>query len=307
MKIGNVKIKNDLLLAPMAGYTDVGFRKICKDYGCGLTYTEMVSAKALIYDSKKTQDLLITEKDENPKAVQIFGHEPEVMAEAIKNPLLDKFDIIDINMGCPAPKIVKNGEGSFLLTNLQLATKIVDSCVKATKKPVTVKMRLGFNDDNVALVFAKSFESVGASAITLHGRTRNQMYSGNANYEEIAKVKKGIKIPLIANGDVTDLKSYRKIKETTNADFVMIGRGALGNPFIFSEILGESYEKNKFKCIQNHINILKKYYSERFIVLNMRKHIAFYLKNEKVDSEDKQKLMKLESLDEVINFCRKIL
>lgn len=306
MKIGNVEIANDLLLAPMAGYTDVGFRKICRDFGCALSYTEMVSAKALIYDSQKTKDLLLTAENEIPKAVQIFGNDANIMAEVCKNELLDKFDIIDINMGCPAPKIVKNGEGSFLLTDIKKATNIVDSCVKATNKPITVKMRLGYNDDNVALDFAKSFESVGASAVTIHGRTKNQMYSGKANYNEIAKIKQQLTIPVIANGDVVDKTSYNKIKAETNADFVMIGRGAVGNPFIFSEILSREYKKDKFYCINEHIDILKKYYNERFIVLNMRKHIASYFKNEKVANNKKLEFMKMESIDEVLEFCKNI-
>lgn len=303
MKIGNVDIENDLFLAPMAGYTDVGFRKVCKDFGCGLTFTEMVSAKALIYDSKKTQELLLTAENETPKAVQIFGHEPDVMAEVCKNEMLDKFDIIDINMGCPAPKIVKNGEGSFLLTDINLATNIVKQCVKATNKPITVKMRLGFNNDNVALNFAKSFESVGASAVTIHGRTQNQMYSGTADYEEIAKIKRALSIPVVANGDVNSVMAYNKIKQQTNADFVMIGRGAVGNPFIFSQILQTNKSEDKFKCILDHINELKKYFSNKFIVLNMRKHIVSYMKNEGFSTSQKLQLMQIEDLDEVINFC----
>lgn len=306
MRIGNVELKNNLLLAPMAGYTDVGFRKVCKDFGCALTYTEMVSAKALVYDSKKTQELLYTEQEELPKAVQLFGHEPEVFVEALKSGYLDKFDIIDINMGCPAPKIVKNKEGSFLLTDIKLATKIVQECVKNTTKPVTVKMRLGFNNDNVALKFAKSFEDVGVSAVAIHGRTRDQMYSGNANYEEIAKIKKALSIPVIANGDIVDLESFNKIKTVTNADFFMIGRGAIGNPKIFADILQNKVYKTKLECITEHINILKKYYNEKFIVLNMRKHLACYLKGMGLTSSQKLELMQINDLNTLLEECNKI-
>lgn len=306
MRIGNVELKNNLLLAPMAGYTDVGFRKVCKDFGCALTYTEMVSAKALVYDSKKTQELLYTEQEESPKAVQLFGHEPEIFVEALKNGCLDKFDIIDINMGCPAPKIVKNKEGSFLLTDIKLATKIAQECVKNTTKPVTVKMRLGFNNDNVALQFAKSFEDVGVSAVAIHGRTRDQMYSGNANYEEIAKVKSALSIPVIANGDIVDLESFNKIKNVTNADFFMIGRGVIGNPKIFADILHNGLNKTKLECITEHINILKKYYNEKFIVLNMRKHLACYLKGMGLTSSKKLELMQINDLNSLLDMCNEI-
>ena len=306
MKIGNMTLENDLFLAPMAGYTEVGFRKVCKDMGCALTYTEMVSAKALIYDSKRTQDLLITEENEQPKAVQIFGHEPDVMAEVCKSGMLDKFDIIDINMGCPAPKIVKNGDGSFLLNDIKLASKIVSSCVESTNKPITVKMRLGYNDEFVAREFAKSFEDVGAKAITVHGRTKNQMYSGLADYDKIRMVKESVNIPIIANGDVKDLDSYNKIKKETNCDFVMIGRASVGNPFVFSKILGVPITKTKKEVVLEHIRVLQKYYSDRYIVLNMRKHIASYMKNENMSQQQKLKVMTIENLSQLIDYCKEI-
>ena len=306
MKIGNVEIKNNLILAPMAGYTDVGFRKLCKDFGAGLTCTEMISAKGLMYDSEKTKELLYTEKEETPTMVQLFGHEPFVMAESCNHPLIQKFDIIDINMGCPAPKITKNKEGSYLLKDIDNATRIVEECVKSSGKPITVKLRLGYDDENVALSFAKNFESVGVSAVTIHGRTKNQMYSGKANYEEIAKIKRELNIPVIANGDVVDLKSYKQIVEITKADFVMIGRGAIGNPHIFADILNNHKPFNKFECINEHIRILKKYYNDKFILLNMRKHIACYLKNMGLSSEQKLKILTLDDLDELIKECKNI-
>ncbi len=304
MKIKNVEIKEGAFLAPMAGYTDVGFRRLCTKFGASLTYTEMVSAKAMMFDSEKTKDLLITDENEKIKAVQIFGHEPFVMAKACQNKLLNKFDIIDINMGCPAPKIVKNHEGSFLLTNKLLAGDIVKACVDSTNKPVTVKMRLGYANDNVAVEFAKYMEKCGASLITVHGRTQSQMYSGVVDAESIKNVKNELSIPVVANGDVVDLKSYQNLLNQTKADAVMIGRGSLGNPTIFSNILGHDVNVNKFDLIDEHIQTLKQYFSDRFITLNMRKHIAFYLKNTGASSEFKQKLMLEEDLDNVLNLLK---
>ena len=311
MKIKNIDIDNNAVLSPMAGYTDIGFRRLCSKFGAGITYTEMVSAKAMMYDSEKTKELLYTDDNEKIKAVQIFGHEPDVMQLAVKNPLLQKFDIIDINMGCPAPKIIKNHEGSFLMTNKNLAGDIVRACVDATDKPITVKMRLGFGSDNVAVDFAKEMERAGASLITVHGRTQSQGYSGEVDYETIKNVKSELSIPVFANGNITSKEKYFEVLKNTNADGVMIGRGALGNPMIFADIFG--YEKtefkdkiiNKYDLIKEHIETLKKYYDERFIVLNMRKHIAFYLKNTGADNTLKQKLMMMEDLDEVLKTLKK--
>lgn len=305
MKIKTLQINNNIVLAPMAGYTDVGFRKLCTKFGASITYTEMVSAKALMYDSEKTKELLYTDPIEKIKAVQIFGHEPDVMAKACQNPLLQKFDIIDINMGCPAPKIVKNHEGSFLLTNKLLAGDIVKACVDATDKPVTVKMRLGYGQDNVAVEFASYMEKCGASLITVHGRTQSQMYSGKVDMESIRRVKEALTIPVIANGDVVDQNSYKILLEQTKCDGVMIGRGALGNPTIFSNIVGKEVKINKFDLINEHICTLRQYFDERFITLNMRKHIAFYLKNTGASAEFKQKLMVEDNLDTVLDMLNK--
>ena len=227
-----------IFLAPMAGVTEVGFRHACKLAGADLTFTEMVSSKALSYESEKTKELLITSPLEDIKAVQIFGHEPDVMALACKREDLQKFDLIDINFGCPAPKIVNNGDGSALLKDLKLLEQIVSFCVKATNKPISCKFRLGYNaGDNVALEVAKICENAGAKMLTLHGRTKSMGYSGQVDLESIAKVKASVKIPVVGNGDVVDEQSYKQML-STGVDAVMIGRGALGNPNIFNILKG---------------------------------------------------------------------
>ena len=298
MKIKNITTKNNLFLAPMAGYTDIAFRHICKQNGAGATTTEMISAKGLIYNSEKTKQLLITSSLEDIKIVQLFGHEPEIISQAICHPLLDKFDIIDINMGCPAPKIVKNGEGSFLMTKMDLAKQIVETAVKSTTKPVTVKMRLGYDKD-VSVEFAKMLEKAGASAITVHGRLTSQGYSENADYSAIEKVKKAVSIPVIANGDVRGEEDYNKILSETKADGVMIGRGAVGNPKIFSDILHLGLPYNKIETIKQQYNILLNYYDEHFAVTNMRKHLLQYFKGEQLPKDLKLKLMQAEFVSEV--------
>lgn len=306
--IKNVELKSNLILAPMAGFSDLAFRAECKKYGAGLTVTEMVSAKALSYKNKKTEELLFTLDDETPKAVQIFGHEPDVMAEACRNPLLQKFDIIDINMGCPAPKIISNGDGSALLKNIDLARKIIEACVNATDKPVTVKFRIGFFDDEiVAVKFAKMCEEAGAAAITVHGRTTKQGYSGLVNYDEIRKVKEAVSIPVFANGDCRSRDDYNKILEITKADGVMIGRAAIGKPEIFEEIAkGGKVSANKFEQIKRHYETMMKYYSERYVVLYMRSHLAGYLKGEYKNSKALVEILKLDKYADILAYLCKI-
>jgi len=306
MKIGNVNLDNNLFLAPMAGYSDVGFRKVCKQFGCGLTYTEMVSAKALFNGSKKTRDLLFTSDIETPKAVQIFGHEPKVMGEVCAFSELSKFDIIDVNMGCPAPKVISNGDGACLLKDIDLAQKILEECVKATDKPITVKYRMGWAKDQ-SVEFAQMFEEVGVKAITLHARTKEQMYSGIPFYQAISAVKRKVKIPVIANGDIKDKKSMLEIKKLTNADGFMIGRGALGNPWIFSLLQDKKFEQNKLQTIYEHISTLLQFYSEHYVVLCMRKHLDKYLKNESISNEQKQELILKTNLKDVKNLLEKYL
>lgn len=303
MKIKNVEFKNDLILAPMAGYTDLGFKLLCEKYGAGATVSEMVSAKALKFESLKTEKLLKLDGLKNVKIAQIFGHEPKVMAEILSKDIFNSYDMIDINMGCPAPKIVKNKDGSSLMKNLDLSFEIISTCVKNTDKPISVKFRKGFDENSVnAVEFAKMCESAGASLITVHGRTREQMYSGKSDYEIIRKVKESVKIPVCANGDVVDQVSYEKIKNETNADFVMIGRGSLGNPYIFSEILGLNYDKNLLKDIEFHYQTLLKIYSEKTVVNTMKKHLAFYLKGKENSSSLKKEIFEINTYNKIIKF-----
>ena len=301
LKIKNVELKSNVILAPMAGFTDMAFRNMCLKAGAGLVCSEMVSSKALHYKNQKTEELLETFESDRPTAVQIFGHEPEIMAEACANPLLDKFDIIDINMGCPARKIISNGDGSALLKDFELARNIIKECVKATEKPITVKFRIGFDEDeNVAVEFAKMCEEAGASAITVHGRTTSQGYAGKVDYETIRMVKQAVSIPVFANGDCRSKEDYFKILELTKADGVAIGRAAVGNPEIFSEITGKEFDMQKLEQIKFHYEELMKVYGERFTVKYMRSHLAGYLSGKYKNSQILVKLLKIEKYTEIL-------
>ena len=291
--------ENKIFLAPMADVTDFAFRSIAKEFGADVTITEMVSAKALVYGSQKTLELLRVAENESPVGAQLFGHEPKFFEEALASPVFDRFDFIDINMGCPAPKIVKNGDGSALMKNVPLAQEIVRACKRAFKKPVSVKMRLGF-DENNAVMFAKAMEEAGADAITVHGRTREMMYSGKADYEAIAEVVRAVKIPVIANGDVVDRESLNEILKT-GASSVMVGRGALGRPWIFAELKNKKIKITKLEIIKKHINLLKKYYKNEFLAKYMKKHILWYLKNEKDSTEIKKKISFAKTLEETMD------
>lgn len=280
MKIGNVKLKSDIILAPMAGFTDVGFRRLASQYGAGLTVTEMVSAKGLCFGNKNTSILLETSNEESPVAVQIFGSEPEFIAKAVKHQLIKKFDIIDINMGCPVPKIIKNGEGSAILKDIGKVYEIIRAGVENTDIPITVKIRLGFDENSInAVNIAKTAEKAGASAITVHGRTREQMYSGKADWNKIKEVKAKVTIPVIANGDIATYIDYIKVKEITNCDGVMVGRGALGKPFIFSEMQLKEFEFVPKVAITQHIADLLKVLPPKTVTNIMKQHICFYAKN----------------------------
>jgi len=310
LKIGNVELENNIVLAPMAGVTDLSFRKICKKYGNpGLVCTEMISSKGLYYNDKKTEQFLELNEERRPIAIQIFGSDPEIMGDTAKK--VEQYgDIIDINMGCPAPKVVKNGDGSKLLLNLELVGQIVEQVVKNTSKPVTVKIRKGWNDENiVAVEAAKIIEQAGASAITVHGRTREQYYSGQVDLDIIKKVKEAVKIPVIGNGDVKTTNDAIKMFEYTGVDGIMIGRGILGEPWKIQDIIEEletnkkpeeKTPKEKLEIIKEHIELAIEEKGEYVGVREMRKHICWYLKNLKDSSKARQVINQLESKEEVI-------
>ncbi len=278
IKIGNIETPNNLFFAPLAGFSDSSMRKVCSLAGAGLCFTEMVSCKGLKYTPQASSELLHTYDGETIKAVQIFGADENIMGEIAKSSHLEKFDIIDINMGCPVPKIYSNGEGSFLLSDLNQASKIISSVAKCNK-PVTVKFRIGLiPDDFVTCDFSKMCEDSGASLITIHGRVRTSYYSGEVNYSEIEKAKNAVSIPVIANGGIFSKSDADIMMQRTGADGVMIARGALENPLIFSEILGETCKYSLKDLISIQIDLLKgRYGKERSAVL-FRKQASYYLK-----------------------------
>ena len=310
MKIGNVDLENNIFLAPMAGITDLSFRLICKENNAGLVYTEMVSSKALLYEDEKTKLLLKTCDKEKPLAVQIFGSDPEAIAYAAD--FTSKIgQIVDINMGCPAPKVVKNGDGSKLLLNLELVEKIVKAAVNASSVPVTVKMRIGWDQEHiVAIEAAKIIEKAGASAITVHGRTRSQYYSGSADWDIIKKVKESVNIPVIGNGDIRNCYEAKKALEKSNVDAIMIGRASLGNPWIFKQtveylktgrVLPNPTDEEKLDTIIKHLEMEIEEKGEFIAVREMRKHISAYTKNMKNSSQFRSIINTLESKEEVEN------
>lgn len=286
LKIGNVELDNNLILAPMAGVTDLPFRMLCKEQGCGLLYTEMVSAKAILYKNRNTRELLKVREEERPIAVQLFGSDPDIVSDMAAQIEDGPYDIIDINMGCPVPKVVNNGEGSALMKDPKLVEAILSSMVKKLKKPVTVKFRKGFDDDHVnAVEIAKIAESCGVSAVAVHGRTREQYYSGKADWNIIRQVKEAVKIPVIGNGDIWKPEDAKRMLEETGCDGLMLARGTQGNPWLFSrinhyldtgELLPEPDRAEISRMILRHARLQIELKGEVLGMKEMRKHIAWY-------------------------------
>ncbi len=299
VEIGGLKTPNNAFLAPLAGYTNAPFRKLCHTLGAGLEFTEMVSAKGLCYDSDNTRELLYLPHDyAQIKAVQLFGCEPQFMLRAAQSEDVAPFDLIDINMGCPVPKIFKNGEGSALLLNIPLAQEMIRAA-KQSGKPVSVKFRIGLDENNiVARDFAVACEDAGADMLTVHGRTRAQMYSGQVNYEQIAQVKAAVKIPVIANGGVFSDGAATRLMDETGADGVMLARAAMYDPFIFAEITGTPVSDKK-QLIKRQLDETYAYYGARFATVYMRKMIGFYCKGQPNASALRTRLMVCGSKDEI--------
>lgn len=311
LKIGNVELENRYILGPMAGVTDLPFRLLCREQGAGLLCMEMVSAKAIMYNNRNTEQLLTTHPDERPVSLQLFGSDPKIMSEMAKRIEERPFAILDINMGCPVPKVVKNGEGSALMKDPKLVYEIVSSMVKAIEKPVTVKIRKGFDDDHVnAVEIARIIEEAGAAAVAVHGRTREQYYSGKADWDIIRQVKEAVSIPVIGNGDVTSPERAEELVRRTGCDGVMIARGAQGNPWIFSEMI--TYEetgvvpprpgKEELKeMMLRHARLQLEYKGEYSGIREMRKHVAWYTKGIPGAARLREKINAVESLGELEN------
>ena len=308
LKIGNVELENNLILAPMAGVTNQPFRIICKEFGAGLVCTEMASSRAIFHNDIKTRRLLNVQGEKRPISMQIFGSDEETISYAAKY-ISKMADIVDINMGCPAPKVVKNGDGSKLLLDLEKAEKIIKAVVNNSTVPVTLKFRKGWDKEHiVAVEIAKIAEDAGVSAITIHGRTRSEFYSGKSDLEIIKQVKQAVKIPVIGNGDIVDEESALEMFEKTGVDGIMIGRGSFGNPWIFKRIkyfletgikLPEPTNQEKLETIKKHIDLAVQEKGEEIAVKELRKHISWYTKNLKNSSEFRNEINKIELKEEL--------
>ena len=316
LKIGNVELENPLVLAPMAGVTDLPFRLLCKEQGVGLICMEMISAKAIYYRNKNTESLLEIHPQETPVSMQLFGSDADIMSEMAKKIEERPFSILDINMGCPVPKVVNNGEGSALMKNPKLVREIVSKMSKAISKPVTVKIRKGFDEEHVnAVEIAKIAEDAGAAAIAVHGRTREQYYSGKADWEIIAKVKDAVSIPVIGNGDVTDTDSALRMMKETRCDGVMIGRAVQGNPWIFREILSQINEgivlprptmEEMRDTIIRHAKLQLEYKGEYTAIREMRKHVSWYTTGLPNSAKFRKSVNEMETMEELIETVNKL-
>ncbi len=300
LSIGNLQLKSNLVFAPIAGFSEVGFRHLCAQYGAGLTFTELVSAKGLVYGNKGTQELLATTDVEKPCAVQLFGSDPEFMYKAAKDERLAKFDIIDVNMGCPVKKVFNNGDGSALMKNPDLVCEIVEAVKQGAKRPVTVKMRAGIEIGKpLAVECALSAQKGGADAVSVHGRYREQYYSGACDYSVIKAVKDALHIPVIANGDIVDAKSLENAKNLTGADGFMIGRGALGRPWIFAELQGKDVFYDVKSLVLQHIEVLRRFMPDYTVANVMKLQLCYYARGGRNAKAVRLAIGKSKSIDDI--------